>query len=390
MLKNEGKIIHFALDEKFINSAYNQFEKVAPGKNEFYIVVAKLEKTLDHVCKVERVHLLLNTTSAKLDLIKNITKDDLVIFHSLTNRFYEIVLSLEGNITTVWFCFGYEVYNDLHFISQKKLLAPITIRHFFQVNKNAKYKLIKEYARPYYRRIKSKLPLSSFEIKKNAINRIDYLGSSFPEEFRAICQLIKMKKKFFSFWYYPLSQIVNTDKVENIKKTTIWIGNSGFVTGNHLDVFQLLKKMDISNFDKIIVPLSYGNKEYIEEIVRIGNFYFKTSFEPLTDFLALTEYNKKLQTAGIAILYNKRQQALGNIIALLWFGSKVFLSSSNPIYSFLIRKGFFIFNMEEDFKKIDALYLLTQEQKKLNRDLLYHNFGDSHLQEELQLQLQKI
>lgn len=36
------KIIHIATDEKFINTAYWQFEKVAPGQNVFYILVSNL------------------------------------------------------------------------------------------------------------------------------------------------------------------------------------------------------------------------------------------------------------------------------------------------------------------------------------------------------------
>ena len=117
---------------------------------------------------------------------KNITAYSLFIFVlGAIFYFYDFVLQLPHKIKIIWFCFGFEVYNDANYFKNNILLDTITNQKFPEKELSSKKK-IKEQARPFYRMIKPSLPLSSKEYKHKVIKRINYLGSSFQEEFEQV------------------------------------------------------------------------------------------------------------------------------------------------------------------------------------------------------------
>tara|TARA_R110002072_G_scaffold131586_4_gene271390 strand:+ start:24221 stop:25411 length:1191 start_codon:yes stop_codon:yes gene_type:complete len=380
-------IIHIANDEKFINAAIYQFEKVAPGRNRFYIIVKSGVHKTRHVRLGERVQILENSTVNKHHLITSIPPHSIVVFHSLSSRFHEISYSLPKSCQAVWFCFGYEVYNDLYFTTVEEALEEYTKEKFYKAKPTNTFQEFKDQLKPFARSLGFRISLTAIEKKRKAIARIDYLGSSFKEEFEAVCSKIGEEKKFFSFWYYPLERIVDLSKDYSIEKDSIWVGNSGAISGNHIDIFEKLKQATISKFKNVISPLSYGDNKYIEEIRTLGDSYFGTKYEPLLDFMPLQDYNAQLARAAIAIFYNKRQQALGNIITLVYMGCKVYLNPHNPIYAFMRRKGFFIYNFNEEFSEEIYLKALTIKEKKHNQKLLQELLKEDILLKNLKEQL---
>jgi len=378
------KIIHICQDEKFINSAIQQFEFSFPNNNTFYIVShlpdfvhVKSQECVQH-CNIQELKVIANT----------LDKSILVVLHSLSDIFYDFVLQLPKENTVIWLCFGFEIYNDANFYKTKNLLDTITKNRFPEV-KTLKNKKVKDLIRPYYRLLNKNLPLSSREYKVKVLKRINFLGSSFKEEFEFISSLIKQKKLFFDFWYYPLEQILDVFTPLNLNKKNILIGNSGSTSGNHLDVFAQLKRSNLTA-EKIIVPLNYGEPKYIDVVVKEGNSHFSQRFQPLLEFLSLQEYNVILEEVGIAIFNNKRQQAVGNTIALLWMGAKVFLSKHNPFYHFLKRKGLHIYCYEIDLNEQNCNQLLSLQQIEHNRSILFSFLNREKLAIELQEQILKI
>ena len=76
---------------------------------------------------------------------------------------------------------------------------------------------------------------------------------------------------------------------------------------------------------KVYVPLSYGDKEYVHRVIKSGRDLLGEKFVPMTDYMDVDEYYKHLSQIDIALFGMKRQQALGNIMALLYMGKKVYL-----------------------------------------------------------------
>ena len=56
------------------------------------------------------------------------------------------------------------------------------------------------------------------------------------------------------------------------------------------------------------------------------------------------EYTNYLWSIDIAIFDADRQNALGNMLKLLYMGSKVYLSPDNPLYAFFLSKGIAVFD----------------------------------------------
>lgn len=383
-----GRIYHICEDEKFINSAIYQFEAVIPNNNTFYIFMNDEIKEIVHV-KMQSFTYRVNADSL-LEVLNVIKDNDIVVFHSLSPHFYNFLLALPKKIKTVWLCFGFEVYNNQDFFNEDKLLDPITLARYSEPKPKKKFKKrVKDFTRPFFRFFNPKIPYTKEEKIKKSFNRIDYLGSSFKEEFANITSLIKMKKRFFSFWYYPIEQIVNVKEEIHLDKKNILIGNSGFKTGNHLDVLDEIKKFKLGD-SKVLMPLSYGNQEYIEDIIEKGKELLGKNFEPITEFKPINQYNLDLQTVGTAIFYNKRQQALGNTIALLWFGAKVFLSNKNHFYNFLKRNNILVYSVEEDLNEKSCQEFLNLEQIEYNRKIIFALLNAQQLIHDLKQQLKII
>lgn len=383
----EGKIYHICEDEKFINSAIFQFETAFFGKNFFYVVSNNMEN-LKHVKQEDFVYKIVN--EELIELVNQIESKDLVVFHSLSSAFHDFILKLPKKVKTVWFCFGFEVYNNRKYFSESKLLAPLTKEAYAEPIKKIKFKKkIKNHLRPVLRFFNPKLSYSSDEKINLVFEKINYLGSSFEEEFYNISKLIKKKKIFFSFWYYPIELITDIEKEITQPKRNVLIGNSGYKTGNHLDVLQKIKEYTWENHT-VFMPLNYGKEDYIVDIIKEGEKVLGEAFKPLRQFMPLHEYNEILETVGVAIFYNKRQQAVGNTIALLWMGAKVFLSEHNPFYSYLKRIGIIVFSFEREFNFETAKQFLSLAQIKHNRKILFQELNQKHLIDLLGQQVLKI
>lgn len=382
-----NNIIHIASDEKFINSAHWQFENAFPNSNVFYIFTSDKSKDFKYVTPQPNI----NKFDISTDLpsfLASLSANEILIFHSLSESFFPLILQLPKTVQCVWMCFGYEIYADKRFFKEASLYDSITQKRFGKGEAKSKY-LVLESARPFIRKVNKNLPLSSLEIKKKAISRMDYIASSFVEEQEAIQKLIKQKKKTFPFWYYPIEQMVNIDETIVNDRNAIIIGNSGTMSGNHLDVFDKIKSFSCTD-RTIVVPLSYGNETYIKEILDEGKATFGSQFKPLTDFMPLNEYNQIIKQCGVALLCNYRQQAVGNTISLLWFGSKVFLSTNNPFYHYLKRIGVEVFSYESDLNDQSSLELLSNETIQNNREALLYHLNTNLLQAELKEAIAKM
>lgn len=106
--------------------------------------------------------------------------------------------------------------------------------------------------------------------------------------------------------------------------TNIQIGNSADPGNNHFEIFERLlpfREQDIA----IYAPLSYGDHDYAQSVVKVGKEFFGEKFRPILDFIPFEQYLTFLGEVDIAIFNHKRQQAMGNIITLLGLGKKVYV-----------------------------------------------------------------
>jgi hypothetical protein len=120
---------------------------------------------------------------------------------------------------------------------------------------------------------------------------------------------------------------------------------------------------------KIICPLSYGIQDYAREIIQYGSGKLDNNFVPLTDFMPIEEYNKIISSCSIVIMNHLRQQAVGNIVIMMYFGAKIFLNKENPVYEFFKNNGAVVFSMEE-LNGANMNKGLTEQEKNINKAIL--------------------
>lgn len=186
------------------------------------------------------------------------------------------------------------------------------------------------------------------------------------------------------FHYSPmyLSNVVETAnfRISNLKDSdyTLLLGNSLSKNNNHIAVLKKLKAHD-NQLSKIICPLSYGNDlAYRDEVIGLGLKLFGEKFQPLTEFMPRTEYEKLLETVDIALFDHWRQEAMGVTLSLLALGKTVYMRSATESFKSLINRGFKVFDNQILFEEG-----IRQQDVILNKKLLEKYYGIQTLKQSI-------
>ncbi len=373
------KFYHFCEDQKFINSGY---ERLYPGNNKFLIYGTPADE-IKHIKLNEHFHFI----ELEIDTFKNIPDDGIVIFHSIPEHLIRFLKFLPRTVKIVWLVFGFEVYNDFRLYPEKKSLDEHTYK-VFGTKKISLKSQFKELVWPIYRKIKPTLYLTEKEHKLAQLKRVDFLGCSFKDEYDQIVKFLGFKRPLFKFWYYPLEDILEINAPIKTKKEKILVGNSGFKTVNHLDVFSKLKNMTFE-YQEIIVPFSYGDPNYMQKVKNLNPMDLQ-KVHYLENFMSLDKYNELLMGVKIAIFNTRRQQAIGNIISLIYAGAKVFVSDKNPFFHYLKKNDVQIYCYETELKPINTASGLSESEIKINRSKLFELLNRNKLEKDLQKAIQNL
>lgn len=149
------------------------------------------------------------------------------------------------------------------------------------------------------------------------------------------------------------------------------VGNSATPSNNHMELFQLLKSLDLEG-RRLIVPLSYGDIQYADHVVALGQRMFGSRFVPLRDFLSADAFAEKIATCGFVFMNHVRQQATGNVTLSLFKGAKVFLRPANLLSHFYRRLGAVIEDIPEGNVPASSYLLapLDDEVRTHNRQVI--------------------
>ncbi|MFA5044450.1 MAG: TDP-N-acetylfucosamine:lipid II N-acetylfucosaminyltransferase [Paludibacter sp.] len=373
------KLMHICLDEKFIDSANDTFEKSFPESNDFYVLLEKGDK-LRYVSSNKNVKTVENAKYIEV-ILNSVNNYNLVVLHGLNELQALVVKKLPKNIKTLWLFWGFELSENPYLRGKDKIVGELTNKTFY---KNIWFQKI---SRQIYYILKRKQ--DPYKEITTAAKRIDYFADVSKEHYNYCIQNGIFKAQFVRFSYYPIEFIFQGTVDLKISDSNILLGNSATITNNHLEAFSLLSKISLKS-KKIITPLSYGDHFYKKRIVKEGEKLFRDSFIPLLHYMPLNEYNKILQKCGIVIMNHYRAQAFGNIVASLWLGAKVFLNEQNFIYQYLVRTGINIYSLDNNFDELGRLELLTKEKVDHNRLVLQNELGEQRLINDLRVGLKDV
>ncbi len=360
------KILHIATDDKFLDHAFPVFEQVYPGANDVFVFAPS--KSLTYV-KLTPTHIETKQGSffnRKPKLSKEIYQEyDLIVFHSLGASTYPELRNIPVDTPTIWLGWGADYYSE--FLSDIPLYLEKTqgIYNNLVGNKPGRKALaLVKGLLGVFRRINDKV---------RAIEKISIFSPVIPEEY----DLVKHSRTWnrfpeFASWNYGTLEdnFVKGFENESVTGDGILVGNSATFTGNHAEAFHLLRKLLVTD-RKVVVPLSYGDDQLAVKLANIGWEYFGDNFEPLMDFMPIDDYVASITKCGYVIMNHVRQQAVGNIVIMLYLGARLFLRRENPVYDFFRKSGFVLSTVQE----LEASpYLLdtplTDDERSRNRALV--------------------
>lgn len=328
---DKKNIVHLATDEKFIDMAFSSFEKVLPNSNQ---IVLYGKSPLKHVT-VENCKLIGPLGAVVGSLAKEINHADLIVIHSLSEIWMATILRLDKKIPILWLGWGYDYY---HFIDKRSNAFLLEKTSDTQHNIENKGFRLKE-------TIKSKIK-KLLEIP--TIKRIDFFAPVLPIEYDKVKENIDVVP-------FPLKMSWNYGNLEDnyakdmdgleVTGNNILLGNSATYHNNHKEALDIIEKCSGSD-QLVLAPLSYGPIVYAQEVKKYGTSLLGVRFKPMDKFMPIDEYLKTIRSCGFVVMNHLRQQAVANIVSMLYFGAKVFLNKNNPVYEYLKEAGVVVYSTD--------------------------------------------
>lgn len=379
---------HIMIDDKFIDGFIEDAELICESNSNIYFI--RGNKNDAQYVKHPLAQWVDIWSDDFKKILKYITEEDRIFVHWYDLDMNKIILSINKNVPLYVPFWGGEFFEEpylyhIDWLHDSKTLQFVKKRNVYP-NKWARR------PRLLLRQLKSALnyknsTLADFEIKRRAIQRIDFL--LLPKDMAEVEQIKKIYKidqlSTLPFNYNLNFDFANSIRKQNINKNiNILIGNSGTETNNHADCFEILKRY---KKDRILlyVPLSYGSKDYISFVKDLGVKLFAENFEPMENFVSRQEYIKKLNNVDIGIMFQNRSQAFGNMITLLSLGKKLYLKKNNPIWQLFKKTGIKVFDAnkikDESFKEFSMP--LTPSEVNGNIEKIAELFSDKKRLEDL-------
>ncbi len=341
--------LHLAVNSGFVQMFANIAIKLDPATDHQFVIYGE-QMTGQVIGKT--------TIEDNLRIVPKIVKGDkkidaLVIeastiyIHFLSNEVIEYLNQFDiSNKKIVWFFWGAdafslpEVYTKLQHYRTDYLVKFLgKCKQFFVKRKSS-------------------------DIKLDFLKKVDIVAHYSIDDFNLVKPLLQPKTQFKYFTYGVFDYVVKKDST--LKSNDILLGNSASKNNQHIYAIKHLLPKNITQ--KIYCPLSYGSdKSYAEDVIRFGKHLYNGRFIGITDMLEPYEYYENiLSQTEIAIMPQNRSQAWGNIMQLLWQGSKVYMFENNNLYKFLQQKGFHVFELtKKSHKNFNDAIVDVEKNKKL-------------------------
>lgn len=213
--------------------------------------------------------------------------------------------------------------------------------------------------------------------RRFVLSRLALLTTTVPGDYRLAQEWYGVKAKYVHNLMYPSHLHRQASPPHDDPGTTlaIQLGNSADPSNNHKEIIDKLAKLQESSGFAVYTPLSYGLASYRDEIVAYGRAKLGERFFPLTEFMSSGQYDKYLEGIDIAIFNHRRQQGMGNTIALLSLGKTVWLRRDVTPWEYLTGIGLSVFDSSGPL----TLYRLSQGERQRNIALCTQHFSEAAL-----------
>jgi dTDP-N-acetylfucosamine:lipid II N-acetylfucosaminyltransferase len=374
-------IVHIAEDEKFINTAFRTFEAAFPGQNRFIILKPAANPPLRYLDASLPLQFEIKTNGIINRLMHFCSPASVIVLHGLNKLKGELVLRSGEKEKFLGIPLGAELYNPS--VAGGDFLGPDSR----QLSEKLAMPTLTDYVKKVYRLIRYRnLPdFSHVDDMHKVFGAVRTYGVLSELSLRQWEEdgIIPAGAGHLFFTYYPVDLIIR-DQTLKAEGSNILLGNSASATNNHLEAFSLLHQLDLKD-KKIIAPLSYGSKTYAKAIEQRGRDLFGSRFQPLKSFLPMAEYNRVIGSCGTIIMNHYRSQAVGNIVASLYIGCRVYLNNTDA-YKYFRSIGCHVSLIEDELHadNPELFEPLPSELAYKNREILRGELGLEKLVSSLQ------
>jgi len=361
--------LHIMPDDKFIDEFISVANEVNPESNTFLVNATDNPHYVKS--KGKNVYLAKYGTGEFSRIVGDLSQYERVYIHFLTQEMCSFInKNAHKKVMFLWLFWGGDLYEHITY----PLLDESTQRYVKMRNRAFIPGLL--------------MTIKSWRAKQRehserlrAIQRLSYILHFDEGEYRLVQKYFPTQAKYLFFSYPNVLQFdlldqpldidiviaVTQERGIDLTKKILLLGNSGWEVGNHLSVLQGCAASKKDDY-QIVVPLSYGNPDYIDYVIAQGKKLLGSAFVPLTTFLAPQIYSQLIKVAEAGVFNSRRTQGVGNIIALLYVGKQVFLNPVSLYYHFLCRRGVKVYSVDQLFsKEIEPLDSLSAEK---NREII--------------------
>lgn len=364
------RILHITTDNNFISNALTTFESVYPKKNTVWMLNGPGKPNATDK-KYDKSFSFLDTL--RPSFIKKLKYFDLIVLHNFEVFWLLLTFLAPKSTKFAWLGWGFDYY-DYIYKSPDDLLLSKTLELKVKIKESQQ----KEITLKKLVGIPVKFLLNKF-IKPHALKRIGSFSPVLKEDYDLVANanLIPYLPEFMPWNYGSLEESLIKNFIDHrVNGKSILVGNSASFTNNHVEVIDLLSKFDFIDSVNIIAPLSYGDENYKNKITKIGQAELGELFQPVADFMPLDEYVALIKQCGYVVMNHKRQQAVGNIVIMMYLGARVFLREENPTYRMLKKEGAILSTVQELELNPDLLKMpLTECEIQKNIGILYKHWS---------------
>jgi dTDP-N-acetylfucosamine:lipid II N-acetylfucosaminyltransferase len=356
------RIAHILENSKFTFLTINHFRNFSDilSLQKFYI-----STKVDNVDFSDQNDIVLMANNLE-EFEEDLNSYDFLLFHNIYNDIHIKILNKCTN-NVVWLGWGFDYYSLINYevltdFTKSKVDEIYTSSFIKQIlKKSIFYKKLKAYQQ----KIKSEQILRHKE-------KIKYFIPILESEKLLCDQHFSSKMKYINFKYPHNFLNENVGEI-TIFRNDIIIGNSESIINNHLEIMDILEGYNFEN-QNIIMPLSYNSDEKYKNFLKSKCSKSKLNYLLMEDFLQSEAYFKILSNCGYGIFNTTRQNALGNIAALISQGCKIFLRKENLLYDFFTSEGIKVFLIQE-ISQYELTNSLTLDEKINNFNQIKRLFG---------------
>ena len=136
---------------------------------------------------------------------------------------------------------------------------------------------------------------------------------------------------------------------------SVLVGNSGFPLLNHIDVIDLVRRINPNVRFRFNILVSYGDKTYVESLQKHFGTDHDITF--ITTFFTIEAYRKLIASHDILAMGSMRQQGSGFIREALTHRKPLYLFPESLAYKHLKSQGIEVFSLRKGLEKVDNVVL---------------------------------